>query len=325
MKPTPFNFNSDHFETLIYSAYYAPRGRQRLYMLAGELSNRYIYPNDLLIGIIGAEGSGKSTLIKGLFPGLELTNDDEGVNLRPTPIYEFQADNYFAGHTFHLDARYELAFKQKWEIVEAVKKVVASGRRVVVEHFDLLYAAPGTNASILFGIGEEVLVARPDVFGPEPDKIKSVVNKTIRFRKMAHTAEDLINYILVSDYDYQQQVYHSDVKHGFIIKFVEKPEINIEELEAKAKQVIAKDCPVTIVQENKIAIGDYQIYCSGTRTHVKSTGEIENFSLLKNFVYDPLKKVYMLVGVVGRPETAGYEDLSYIRKKYEPEGQKRDE
>jgi hypothetical protein len=85
MKPTPFNFNSDHFETLIYSAYYAPRGRQRLYMLAGELSNRYIYPNDLLIGIIGAEGSGKSTLIKGLFPGLELTNDDEGVNLRPMP------------------------------------------------------------------------------------------------------------------------------------------------------------------------------------------------------------------------------------------------
>ncbi|MEW6711373.1 MAG: hypothetical protein AB1403_16230, partial [Candidatus Riflebacteria bacterium] len=65
--------NQSHFETLIYSVYYAPRGRPRLYTLAGQLAGRYLTPDDLLIGIIGAEGSGKSTLIKGLFPGLELT------------------------------------------------------------------------------------------------------------------------------------------------------------------------------------------------------------------------------------------------------------
>ncbi|MCP4297972.1 MAG: hypothetical protein GY786_20480, partial [Proteobacteria bacterium] len=71
-------------ENLIYSTYYAPRGRKRLYSLGNLLSQRYISPNDQLIGVIGSEGAGKSTLIKALFPGLELTNDDDGVNVRPT-------------------------------------------------------------------------------------------------------------------------------------------------------------------------------------------------------------------------------------------------
>ena len=93
-------------ENLIYATYYAPRGSKRLYILGGELSQRYLYPTDLLIGIIGAEGSGKSTLIKGLFPGLELTNDDDGVNLQPAPIFKFAGKDFFSGHTFHLDIRY---------------------------------------------------------------------------------------------------------------------------------------------------------------------------------------------------------------------------
>ena len=109
-----------YYETLIFAAYYAPRGRQRLYMVASELSQRYLYPTDLIVGIIGAEGAGKSTLIKGLFPGLELTNDDDGVNLQPTPLFNFTPGDYFAPHTFHIDVRYELAFQQRYEIVEAI-------------------------------------------------------------------------------------------------------------------------------------------------------------------------------------------------------------
>ena len=58
-----------HRETLIYATYYAPRGRNRLYLVAAELSQKYLTPTDLVIGVLGAEGSGKSTLIKGLFPG----------------------------------------------------------------------------------------------------------------------------------------------------------------------------------------------------------------------------------------------------------------
>jgi hypothetical protein len=313
MRPNAvYSFNSAHFETLIYSAYYAPRGRQRLYMLAGELSSKYIYPNDLLIGIIGSEGSGKSTLIKGLFPGLELTNDDDGVNLQPTPIYHFQPDDFFASHTYHLDIRYELAFKQKYEIVEAIKKVLAAGRRVVIEHFDLIYEALGFNAHIIFGVGEEVIVSRPGVFGPYPDKIKSIVDKTIKFRLMAHSAEDLTTMTLNRDHNYQQQLFHSDVKHGFVIKFRRKPEIDIAELEAKVKSLIAQDLPICIGEENQIKFGDRKMFCSGTRTHVKSTGQIENFRLLKEFAYDPLDKVYMLVGIVGKRETVGMESLGYI-------------
>ena len=54
-------------------------------------------PSDQLIGIIGCEGSGKSTLIRGLFPGLELTNDDDGINVRRAPIYDFAEDDHFCG------------------------------------------------------------------------------------------------------------------------------------------------------------------------------------------------------------------------------------
>lgn len=71
---------------LMYSSYFAPRGRNRMYALGQQLSERYLSPLDRLIGIIGDAGAGKSSLVKGMFPGLELTNDDDGVNIRPLPL-----------------------------------------------------------------------------------------------------------------------------------------------------------------------------------------------------------------------------------------------
>jgi hypothetical protein len=312
LRPNVFTFNAAQFETLLYATYYAPRGRQRLYMLAGELAHRYLYPTDLLIGIIGGEGAGKSTLIKGLFSGLELTNDDEGVNLRPTPIYDFQAEDFFAPHTFHLDIRYELAFHQKFEIIDAINRVIEHGRRVVIEHFDLIYDALGHNAHLLFGIGEEVIVARPTIFGPFPARIKSIVDKTIKFRLMAHSAEDITSYILANDYNYHRPVLHSDVKHGFVIKFPEKPEIDLTELERRVREVIAKDVPIGPAGENKLRIGDWHMLCTGPRTHIKSSGQIENFRLMKELMYDQLHKEFLLVGTVGTREAAGLEDIGYI-------------
>ncbi|HOY65763.1 MAG TPA: alanine-tRNA synthetase second additional domain-containing protein [Candidatus Ozemobacteraceae bacterium] len=308
----PFTFNAHTFDTLIYSTYYAPRGRQRLYMLGAELGQRYLFPTDLLVGIIGSEGSGKSTLIRGLFPGLELTNDDEGVNLRPTPIYDFTPDNFFAPHTYHLDIRYELAFHQTFEIAEAIREALAYGRRVVVEHFDLIYDALNMNAHIIFGIGEEVIIARPSVFGPFPAAIKSVVDRTLRFRLMAHTAEDITTSIMERDYNYRRPVLHSDVKHGFVIKFPEKPSVDIHELEQKVLEVIANDVPVAAAGENRIRIGRTDLFCTGTRTHVKSTGLIENFRLVQEYKFNPLSKDWMLIGIVGRREIAGIEELSYF-------------
>jgi len=296
-------------ENLIYSTYYAPRGRNRLYTLGKLLSERYISSHDQLIGVIGSEGAGKSTLIKAIFPGLELTNDDDGVNLRPTPLYDFNPDDFFSGHTFHLDYRYESAFHQQYEIVDAVKKAIDSGRRVVIEHFDLIYEALGYNAQILFGIGEEIIVARPTVFGPSPIAIKEVSHKTIKYRLMAHSAEDITHMVLETEYDYKNPILHSDVKHGFVISFDEKPDIDIKELEAKVLEVINRDIKIQHSKEKHIKIGDHEMFCTGVRTHVKSSGQIKDFKLRKEYTYDPYTKEYLLVGRVGSKEIAGFEEI----------------
>ena len=75
----------------ILSSYFAPRGHQRMYALGMQLAPLYLSPFDKLIGIIGEAGSGKSALIRGMFPGLELTNDDDGVYVRPLPLLELDS------------------------------------------------------------------------------------------------------------------------------------------------------------------------------------------------------------------------------------------
>ena len=80
-------FNSKH-NRHIMTTYYAPRGRHRIFELGQQIAQQYLSPFDQIIGIIGEAGSGKSVLIKGMFPGLELTNDDDGVNVRPLPLLE---------------------------------------------------------------------------------------------------------------------------------------------------------------------------------------------------------------------------------------------
>ena len=58
----------------LYSFYFAPRGNRRMADLGMQLSQMYLSPFDHIIGIIGDAGAGKSLLIKGMFPGLDLTN-----------------------------------------------------------------------------------------------------------------------------------------------------------------------------------------------------------------------------------------------------------
>jgi len=306
-----------HRETLLYATYYAPRGSYRLYMVAAELAQKYLTPTDLLIGILGSEGSGKSTLIKGLFPGLELTNDDEGINVRPTPLYDFDPADPFSGHTFHIDARYELAFHQKYELAEAILKAVSHSRRVVVEHFDLVYEALGHNAQVLVGIGEEIIVARPTVFGPFPQAIKSIVDKTIKYRLMAHSAEDITCKILEQDYKIPFPPLHSDVRQGFVLNFKERPDVDLHELEKKVLGIIAKDVPIAPCGENTISIGDVPMPCTGTRTHVSSSGKIENFRLIKEYRYDQMSKEYYVIGLVGKRGEDAFEDLIDVEGIYE--------
>ena len=176
----------------IYSTYFAPRGRSRIFNLGIQLAQLYLSPFDQIIGVIGEAGSGKSVLIKGMFPGLELTNDDDGVNVRPLPILDQDAETgFFSPHTYHMDIRFEMGFHQLSELADAIRLAVRRGKRVVIEHFDLIYPLLGANANLLIGVGEEIIITRPTIFGPEPQEVYQRAYDSLPYRLMAHTAEDL--------------------------------------------------------------------------------------------------------------------------------------
>jgi hypothetical protein len=294
---------------LMQAQYHAPRGKKRLYNLAHTLAQRYLMPSDLLIGIIGIEGTGKSTLIRGLFPGLELTNDDDGINVRRAPIYDFSEEDYLCGHTFHIDVRFESAFHQLFEIAEAINRAISCGKRVVVEHFNLIYNHLGYNAQLIFALGEDLRVYRPTIFGPSPLEIHEEVEKNTKYRLMAHSAEDITCSLLKEEYGLELPVLHSDVKHGFVVGFESKPDFDIAELEQKVKDIIEANIPIKAAEGNYIEIGPKSIYCTGKRIHVKRSGDIENFRLVKRFFYDPIIKEYLLVGLTGKEEVSGFSSL----------------
>ncbi|MFW6151522.1 MAG: alanine-tRNA synthetase second additional domain-containing protein [Verrucomicrobiota bacterium] len=304
---------------LLSANYFAPRGKGRLYELGKVMAERYLYPSDLLIGVIGGEGSGKSTLIRGLFPGLELTNDDEGINISSAPIYESADDGFFTAHTFHIDARYERAFRQTYEIVAAIKAAVRNEKRVVVEHFDLVYEQLGHNAQVLISVGEEVRLHRPTVFGPSPLTLKQEAEEGGRYRIMAHTAEDITTMILISDYGYDPPDIHSEVRHGFVIGFPKKLDVDIAQLEEKVRTFIEEEHPVKPAETKHIMIGDTKLPCTGRRIHVKNTRDIENFRLLRQLRYDPVSNEHLLVGLVGKEPVADPNALSPVTGEDEDE------
>lgn len=290
---------SERRATHILSSYYAPRGAHRMYALGKQLAQMYLSPNDRLIGIIGEAGSGKSALIRGMFPGLELTNDDNGVYVRPLPILDQDRGfALFAPHTYHLDIRFENGFTQMSQLAEAIAEALDKGRRVVVEHFDLVYPFLGANANLLIGIGEQVLIARPTIFGPEPDELKNAVYESLHYRLMAHSAEDICE-MFIDEFDVNR-CGHDDVRHGFAIYFPDtKPSFDIAEIERKVNEIITQDVPITYVDDSHISIGDQIQQCDGPRFHIKRTGQIENFHLMNHLIYDRFKHRYLLVGCVG--------------------------
>ena len=186
---------------------------------------------DQIIGVIGEAGSGKSVLIKGMFPGLELTNDDDGVNVRPLPILDQDAETgFFSPHTYHMDIRFEMGFHQLSELADAIQLAVRRGKRVVIEHFDLIYPLLGANANLLIGVGEEIIITRPTIFGPEPQEVYQRAYDSLPYRLMAHTAEDLCECFLPPKE--LERCSHDDVHHGFILAFPDTaPELDLDQLE----------------------------------------------------------------------------------------------
>lgn len=287
-----------HYITLVKAVYYAPRGRQRLMHLGQLIAQRYLDAEALLIGVIGDAGAGKSLIIRGMFPGLVLTNDDDGVNVRPLPVLEDAQAGYFRTHTYHLDVRFEMAFTPLWELAEAVKMAISARRRVVVEHFELLYPLLNVNAELLIGIGEEVVVTKPTLFGPFPAEIAEQAYESLVYRKMAHSAEDLTG-IVLEQMGIEPPTFHSDVRRGFVVEFTHKPEVDLAEVERRVLEYIEQDLPISVYNEGTIVIGQEKLKCSGPRIHMSSTGEIVGFRLDKNFHYSPITKTFLLAGRVG--------------------------
>lgn len=302
------SLNDHHF----YSIYFAPRGVVRMTQMGQIIAGRHLSPFDRLIGIVGEAGSGKSMLVKGMFPGLETTNDDNGVNVRPLPILSVDEDDggFFSPHTYHMDMRFESAFTQMGVLAEAVKAALRKGKRVVVEHFDLLRPFIPFNAELIIGVGEELLVTRPNIFGPEPEDVARIVFSSVKYRKMAHTAED------ISEGQLRQQTQlkykHGDVRRGFVLEFDEKPELDIQAIEDHVNRRIQQNLSVSFHDENHIMIGDLLHFCTGPRMHVRTTGEIEGFRMLPDVRYDPMSGRYLLVGLVGDKAEGDSNDLNRI-------------
>jgi hypothetical protein len=169
---------------------------------------------------------------------------------------------------------------------------------VIVEHFDLVYPLLGFNANLLIGVGEQVLISRPTIFGPEPQEIRDSVYNSLPYRLMAHTAEDLCE--IHMDPELVDICHHDDIHHGFILAFYDRPpEIDLVELERKVNESIAQDLPVHYLDDSHIRVGDYVHACSGPRTHVTTTGKIKGFRLCPEIIYDTQQKRYLLIGFVG--------------------------
>ncbi len=286
-------------EYMVSSQYFAPRGRERLMFLGEQIAQKHLHYSDSLIGIVGDAGSGKSSLINGMFPGLELSNDDDIINPRKIMQVRDLMQDIPDAATYHLDMRFQMAFTQMYEIVDFVKAVLKMKRRVVIEHFNLLYEALGLNADIIVGIGEEIIVTRPTIFGPIPQSIYELVHTSLKFRKMAHTAEEVVAQVLQKDFAIStDDFYSSDIRNGFILKFLKEPKVDLEKLEALSQQMLSQNLDVSYHDEDHIQMGDKIIECDGARFHVNNTSEINNFTVLKRLIQDPKTKVFNLIGVI---------------------------
>lgn len=287
---------------MVSAQYFAPRSKDKLMFLGEHISQKHLTSTDKLIGIIGDPGAGKSSLIKGMFPGLQLTNDDDIVNPKKimqvrNSLYDTDIDSYT---TFHLDVRFQMAFTQMYEIADFVNAVLSKNRRIVIEHFNLLFPALNSrNADLIVAIGEEIIVTRPSVFGPIPQSIYEMVHESLKYRKMAHSAEEVTMLALEEEFGISEDSFFlSDIRNGFVLNFPKKPEIDLHKLGESIRKRISQNINISYYDENNILFGDKIIKCNGSRFHVKNTSEIDNFYLVKEFIYDPKTDTHCLVALI---------------------------
>ena len=95
---------------------------------------------------------------------------------------------------------------------------------------------------------------------------------------------------------------HSDIKHGFVLEFPKKPDIDLDVVEQQVLKVIRSDLPICFSDDEHIKVGEILYPCTGPRIHIKRTSDIKGFRLLKEFRFDPIQQLYTIAGVVGDEE-----------------------
>jgi hypothetical protein len=140
---------------------------------------------------------------------------------------------------------------------------------------------------------------RPTVFGPLPQDVYELVHTSLRYRKMAHTVEDVTIQILREEFHVDRDLFFSsDIRNGFLLRFTQKIELDFVKLSERIRRRLAENLQVRYLDENHIMIGESVTLCAGPRLHVRNTSEVENFSLMKNFVRDEKTDTYCLVGIL---------------------------
>lgn len=130
---------------------------------------------------------------------------------------------------------------------------------------------------------------------------------------MAHTAEDLTTRILLNEYGAILPFGHRDVHHGFVLEYPVLLDADLRDVEKKVKRIIDEGVNVCYSDEEHIRIGDDTWVCTGPRTHVRNTEDIENFRLMHEYKYDPKTKTYLIIGLVGplSDNLDGFAGVSY--------------
>jgi predicted GTPase len=72
----------------LYSVLLSPRGAPRMVDQGKQIAQQFLSPFDSLIGLIGDSGSGKSILLKGMFPGDRVDQRRRGGQCAPPAHHE---------------------------------------------------------------------------------------------------------------------------------------------------------------------------------------------------------------------------------------------
>lgn len=167
-----------------------------------------------------------------------------------------------------------------------------------MEHFNTLNQALGRNADLLIAIGEEIIVTRRRSLGHSH---RCCVHHSLRFRKMAHTAEEVTATVLYELYGLSMHDYYSaDIRNGYVLKFNEKPNLDFDLVEERILEIIRENRQVDYYDDLHIRFGDVIIPLAPVLVYTCALRVRLTIFLHKELVYDErVYQAHCLIGLIG--------------------------